>query len=202
MTAGEIVVVSAGVGTPSSSQLLGERLGQAAQRALVADGVRVELRHIELRTLASDLAHQLVTQVPSPALSDAYAALGRAVGVIVVSPVFNASYSGLFKQFFDLLDEGTMAGRPVLLAATGGTARHSLVIDTALLPLFHYLKASIAPLGVFAATADWGEASGHLAARIEAASRAFAELVAQRPGLPVADEFELDAGFTDLLRGS
>ncbi|MFT4217856.1 MAG: NAD(P)H-dependent oxidoreductase [Micropruina sp.] len=199
---GELVVVSAGIATPSSSQLLGERLADASARFLAASDTPVTVRHIELRTLASHLAHQLVSQVPSPALSDAYAALGRAVGVIVVSPVFNASYSGLFKLFFDLLDEDAMNARPVLLAATGGTARHSLVIDTALLPLFHYLKATVAPLGVFAATADWGDPSGHLAARIDAAARAFAELVVSRPGTPVADEFELDAGFTDLLRGS
>lgn len=199
---GALVVISAGIATPSSSQLLGERLADASARFLAASGTPVTVRHIELRTLATDLAHQLVSQVPSPALSDAYAAVGRAIGVIVVTPVFNASYSGLFKQFFDLLDEGAMAGRPVLLSATGGTARHSLVIDTALLPLFHYLKAVVAPLGVFAATGDWGDVSGHLGARIDAASREFAELVTRRPGAPVADEFELDADFTDLLRRS
>lgn len=196
-----LVVVSAGVGTPSSSQLLGDQLGGAAARLLTVAGRPVELRHVQLRTLATDLAHQLVTSVPSPALAEAYAAIGRAVGVIVVTPVFNASYSGLFKLFFDLLGEDAMAARPVLLAATGGTARHSLVIDTALLPMFHYLKAVIAPVGVFAATADWGDAAGQLSARIEAAARAFAELVVERPGRPVPDEFGGDLDFADLLRG-
>lgn len=197
-----LVVISAGVATPSSSQLLGERLAQASQRFLATAGNPVEVRHLELRTLASDLANQLVSHVPSQALSDAYAAVGSAVGVIVVTPVFNASYSGLFKLFFDLLEEGTMAARPVLLAATGGTARHSLVIDTAMLPLFHYLKAAIAPLGVFAATGDWGDPSGHLDARIEAASRAFAELVVQHPGTEAAeDEFGAGIDFADLLKG-
>lgn len=196
-----LVVISAGVGTPSSSQLLGEQLGRAAQRLLAAAGHPVEVRHIELRTLASDLAHQLVTHVPSPALHEVYGEVGRSVGVVVVSPVFNASYSGLFKLFFDLLDEGVMAGRPVLLAATGGTARHSLVIDTAMLPLFHYLKGVIAPIGVFAATADWGDAAGQLGARIESAAREFAHLVADRPGVPVEDEFSGEIDFADLLRG-
>ena len=196
-----LVVISAGVGNPSSSQLLGQQLGQAARRLLAAAGHPVELRHIELRTLASDLAHQLVTHVPSPALTEAYGQVGRTVGVIVVSPVFNASYSGLFKLFFDLLDEGAMADRPVLLAATGGTVRHSLVIDTAMLPLFHYLKAVVAPVGVFAATADWGDAAGQLSARIESAARGFAQLVAERPGIPVEDEFGGDIDFADLLRG-
>lgn len=201
MTAPTVVVISAGVATPSSSQLLAERLAQASQRVLATAGSPVEVRHIELRTLASDLAHQLVSHVPSQALADAYAAVGSAVGVIVVTPVFNASYSGLFKLFFDLLEEGTMAARPVLLAATGGTARHSLVIDTAMLPLFHYLKATIAPLGVFAATGDWGDPSGHLGARIDAAARAFAELVVQRPGTEASDEFGAGINFADLLKG-
>ncbi|HVK45686.1 MAG TPA: CE1759 family FMN reductase [Micropruina sp.] len=197
-----VMVISAGVATPSSSQLLGDQLGTATHRVLAAAGRPVEIRQIELRTLASDLAHQLVTHVPSPRLTEVYGEVGRAVGVIVVSPVFNASYSGLFKLFFDLLDEGVMAGRPVLLAATGGTARHSLVIDTAMLPLFHYLKAVIAPIGVFAATADWGDAAGQLSARVESAARAFAQLVAERPGAPVEDEFAGGIDFADLLRGA
>lgn len=197
-----VVVITAGVGTPSSSQLLGAQLGNATQRVLAAAGRPIEPVSIELRTLASDLAHQLTAHVPSPKLTQVYGAIGRAVGVIVVTPVFNASYSGLFKLFFDLMDEGVMAGRPVLLAATGGTARHSLVIDTALLPLFHYLKAAIAPIGVFAATGDWGDSSGQLSARIESAARAFGQLVVEHPGTPVEGEFAGDIDFENLLRGA
>lgn len=197
-----IVVISAGVGTPSSSLLLGEQLGKATQRVLAAAGKPVEVVSIELRTLATDLAHQLTTHVPSAALTEAYGTVGRAVGVIVVSPVFNASYSGLFKMFFDLMDEGVMAGRPVLLAATGGSARHSLVIATAMLPLFHYLKAAVTPTGVFAATADWGDSAGQLRSRIESAGREFAQLVAEHPGVPMQDEFGDDIDFADLLRGA
>ena len=192
-----LVVISAGVGTPSSSQLLADRLAQASRRVLATAGAPVEVRHIELRTLAAELAHHLTSHVPSPALADAYAAVGRAVGVIVVSPVFNASYSGLFKMFFDLMDEGVMAGRPVLLAATGGSARHSLVIATAMLPLFHYLKAAVTPTGVFAATADWGDSAGQLRSRIESAGREFAQLVAEHPGAPAHDEFGGDIDFAE-----
>lgn len=197
-----VLVLSAGVATPSSSQLLGEQLGAATKRLLAAAERPVEVAHVELRTLANDLAHRLTTSVASPELSQVFGELGRAVGVIAVTPVFNASYSGLFKLFFDLLDEGSMAGRPVLLAATGGTARHSLVIDTAMLPMMYYLKAAVAPTGVFAATADWGDPSGRLAARIEAAARDFAQLVAERPGAPVPAEFGDGIDFADLLRGS
>jgi len=194
-----LVVITAGMGTPSTTQLLGERLGAATASALSTAGHEVEVTHLELRTIGSDLTNYLVSRVPSKPLQDAFATVRAASGVIAVTPVFNASYSGLFKMFFDLLDEGSLKARPALLAATGGTARHSLVIDQAMLPLFHYLKAVVVPTGVFAATADWGESDGRLTRRIEAAGVEFAELVASRPGQAHADEFAAEINFADLL---
>lgn len=99
-------------------------------------------------------------------------------GLVVVTPVFSASYSGLFKSFFDVLDKDVLAGTPVLIAATGGTARHSLVLEHALRPLFAYLRAVVVPTGVYAASEDWG-AEG-LDGRIE---RAAEELAALMTGL-------------------
>ena len=83
-------------------------------------------------------------------------------GLVVVTPVFAASYSGLFKTFFDVLDKDALDGKPVLIAATAGTARHSLVLDHALRPLFAYLHAVVVPTGVFAATDDFGTSGGAL----------------------------------------
>lgn len=77
-------------------------------------------------------------------------------GLIVVTPVFAASYSGLFKSFFDVIDPDALSGKPVLIAATGGTARHSLVLEHAVRPLFAYLRAVVVPTAVFAASEDWG----------------------------------------------
>lgn len=191
-----LVIVTAGMGTPSSSRLLGERLAAATVRAL--PGV-VETRVLELRDLAMDLATYYTAHVASPRLRQAFADLGTASGVIAVSPVLNAGVNGLFKLFFDLLDEGVMAGRPVLLAATGGTARHSLAIDQSMLPLFFYLKATVAPTGVFAATADWGSSDAGLGHRIERAGREFAELVTTRPARDHADEFADVPDFASLL---
>ena len=79
-------------------------------------------------------------------------------GLIAVSPIFNASYSGLFKLFFDVLERDALDGVPVLIGATGGTARHSLALDHALRPLFAYLGALALPTGVYAAAEDWGQA--------------------------------------------
>src|SRR5699024_10130192 len=73
-----------------------------------------------------------------------------------VSPVFNVGPSGLFKMFFDAVDRELWTGKPVLLGATAGTARHSLAIDYALRPMFGYLKAEVVPTAVFAASADFG----------------------------------------------
>lgn len=172
-----VVVVTAGTSIPSSSRLLGERLGEAAAAAAARDGNPVEVTQLELRTLAVSLANHLATRVPDARLRAAFDAVREADGVIAVTPVFNGSYAGLFKLFFDALDEGALAGRPVLLAATGGTPRHSLVVDHALLPLFYYLKAVVAPYPVFAATKDWASPGGKLEKRITRAADAFARLV-------------------------
>ena len=195
-----LVLVTAGTGTPSSSRLLGERLAQASVAAL--DSVRpgTTLTHLELRTLAVDLAQHSATRVPSAALSEAFAAVRAADGVIAVTPVYNGSYTGVFKLFVDALDTDLMRGRPVLLGATGGTARHSFVIDHALVPLFFYLKAPVPPLGVYAATEDWGDAGGRLEQRIQAAAASFAPLVSSSSPSKVSREFE-SPSFEDLLRG-
>ncbi|GHG28027.1 hypothetical protein GCM10018777_49210 [Streptomyces albogriseolus] len=172
-----IVVVSAGLSVPSSTRLLGDRLASAAAASAGADpaGVRV----VELRDLAVQIAHTFTNGFPGPALSEAFDAVTGADGLIVVTPVFSASYSGLFKSFFDALsstDPEALTGTPVLIAATGGSARHSLVLDHALRPLFSYLRAVVVPTGVYAASEDWG-AEG-LNARIGRAAGELAALAA------------------------
>src|SRR5664280_1231046 len=114
---------------------------------------------LELRELAHDITDNLLTGFPGVTLQTAIDAVSSADALIAVTPVFSGSYSGLFKSFFDVLDRDALVGTPVLLAATGGSARHSLVLDYALRPLFAYLKADIVPTGVFAATADSGSDS-------------------------------------------
>ena len=101
-------------------------------------------------------------------------------GLVVVTPIFKASYPGLFKSFFDVLDADVLTGKPVVLAATGGTARHSLAIDFAMRPLFAYMQAMAVPTGVFASPYDWGsEGTNALGDRID---RAVAELVSLLKG--------------------
>ena len=170
-----LAVVSAGLSQPSTTRLLADRLTDGVRAAAAAAGIDVLVEPVELRPLARDLADHLVTGFPSPALESALSTVTRADGLVAVTPVFSASYSGLFKTFFDVVEKDALSGLPTLLGATAGTARHSLVIDHALRPLFAYLRAAVVPTGVFAATDDFGSADHALAPRIE---RAAGEMVA------------------------
>ncbi|MBO3748855.1 FMN reductase [Streptosporangiaceae bacterium NEAU-GS5] len=168
----KLVVISAGLGQPSSTRLLGDRLAQAT-------GVE-DVQVIELRELAVDIANNLVTGFPGARLRAALEAVEAADGLIAVTPIFTASYSGLFKSFIDVLDNTALVGKPVLIAATGGTARHSLALEHAMRPLFTYLRAVVVPTSVYAATEDWGNDTT-LSERID---RAAGELTGLMRALP------------------
>jgi FMN reductase len=172
-----LVVVSAGLSEPSSTRLLADQLADAVRAQVSARGEEVAVEVLELRELAHDLATATTSGVPTPALAAAHGAISAADGLVAVTPVFSASYSGLFKLFVDTLGTDALNGMPVLVAATAGTPRHSLVLDHAMRPLFTYLRAVVVPTGVFAATEDFGDAG--LADRIR---RAASELAAQLVG--------------------
>ena len=207
MSARRIVVVSAGLSVPSSTRLLGDRLGAETLTALQEGGTDAEVEVVELRQHARNLADALVTGFPGAGLQAALDSVAVADGVVAVTPIFAASYSGLFKTFFDVLAEGALDGTPVLLAATAGTARHSLALDHAMRPLFAYLRAVPVPTGVLAATQDWGggdDAGGGLAARIDRAAAELARLVEARPAAQAVDQPDDVRGVTPLgalLRG-
>lgn len=202
-----IVVVTAGLSDPSSTRLLADLLGTATATALTQRGERAVVELVELRPLAHALTDHLLTGFATGDLADALAKVAAADAVIAVTPVFSASYSGLFKTFFDVLETGALDGTPVLVAATAGTARHSLVLEHALRPLFSYLHAVVVPTGVFAASEDWGSggATGDLSRRVDRAAGELAALVAARPRTARLDQFDRDLAamgdFESLLNG-
>jgi FMN reductase len=181
MTTFTVAVVTAGLSQPSSTRLLADQLAGGVRTGAAGRGDRVEVITLELREFAHDITDNLLTGFPSVTLQTAIDAVSSADAVIAVTPVFSGSYSGLFKSFFDVLDREALVGTPVLLAATGGSARHSLVLEYALRPLFSYLKADIVPTGVFAATADFGSDGSDGAGRslADRVGRAAAELLAR-----------------------
>ena len=151
-----LVVVAAGTSVPSSTRMLADQLTKATRGALARHGQDVAVTVLEVRELAHEIVDATFTRFPGEKLKAALEEIGRADGVIAVTPTYNQSYSGLFKALFDVIEPGTIAGVPVALGATGGTARHSLAIDYALRPMFAYLKADVVPTTVFAASEDFG----------------------------------------------
>ncbi|WP_431035813.1 FMN reductase [Streptomyces sp. P6-2-1] len=202
----KLVVVSAGLSVPSSTRLLADRLAEATRLAVAErdPDERVETESIELRDHAKDIANTFVTGFPPPKLEEALEHVTRADGLIVVTPIFSASYSGLFKSFFDVLDQDALTGKPVVIAATGGSPRHSLALEHALRPLFAYLRAVVVPTGVYAASEDWGSegaADGPLASRMARAAGELASLTCgtgSRPG-PPRDAFDEVVPFAEQL---
>lgn len=207
-----VVVVTAGLTVPSSTRLLAEQIAGAVTSQVGARGEAVEVEYVELRELAGDLARFMTTGgLATSQLARAREAVSTADGLVAVTPVFSASYSGLFKMFFDALEPEALTGLPVLVGATAGSARHSLVLDHALRPLFAHLRAVVVPTGIFAATEDFGGATG-LAERIARAAAELAALVVGRadhvagfaPDLAARPRRTADAGetgFEALLRG-
>ena len=175
-----VMVLTAGLSQPSSTRLLGDRLAAAVQSAAAAHGAEVELEVVELREHARDLTNQLLTGFATGALTGVQERVQQADALVVVTPIFSASYSGLFKMFFDVLPPGSLVGKPTLIAATAGTARHSLALEHALRPLFAYLRAVVVPTAVFAATEDWAD-GGALDERVARAAEELASLLRPVP---------------------
>jgi FMN reductase len=206
MAAANIVVVTAGIGEPSATRLLADRLAAATERHLSDAGAEPAIEVIELRDHAQDLVNNLLTGFPSPPLQSAIDAVTGSDGLIAVSPIYSATYSGLFKLFFDVLERDGLAGKPVLLAATGGTARHSLALEHAFRPLFGYLGAGTVPTAVYAAAEDWGQAGtradGALVERIDRAAVELARAVAASPRRAGRDPFADPVPFEQLLEAN
>ncbi|MDG4787589.1 FMN reductase [Micromonospora sp. WMMD1102] len=203
MTTRTLVVVSAGLRVPSSTRLLADQLGAATVAELDRRDVPIRTEVVELRDHGHDIVNHLLAGFPPAALKRALDTVAAADGLIVVSPIFNASYSGLFKAFFDVLGDDALVDRPVLIGATGGTARHSLALEHALRPMFSYLRAVVVPTSVFAAPEDWagGSAQGTLRGRIDRAARELADQVARHEPAEAADPFRLTTSFDRLLTG-
>jgi FMN reductase len=204
MTTRTIAVVSAGLSRPSSTRLLAEQLAQATADQLAGRGIQATIEFIELRDHAHQVTDNLLTGFAPAGLRGVVESVTGADGVIAVTPIFNASFSGLFKSFFDVLDDQALADKPVLIAATGGTARHSLALEHALRPMFTYLHADVVGTSVFAATADWAAGEGQdgvrsLRRRIVRAAGELAAEVARRDPATVDDPFELSADFESML---
>ena len=167
-----LVVVSAGTSDPSSTRMLADQVAQRVTDLAGRRGRKVATRVVDLRELATEVTTAMVSQLAGPKLQNAVAALGEADGIVASTPVYAAGASGLFTSFFQVLDSDLLIAKPVVLAATAGTARHALVVDEQLRSLFAYLRTMTVPTSLFAAPEDWSDPA--LARRVD---RAALELV-------------------------
>lgn len=176
-----LFVLTAGLSTPSTTRQVADAIAAAVVDA-AEDRESVQVTTVELRPLAADLARAISTGDVSAKLSEVIGQLKSADGLIAVTPVFKASYSGLFKMFFDVLDTDALVGMPTIVAATAGSARHSLVTEHALRPLLTFMRAVVVPTSLLAATADFGGPAGaELNGRIERAARELVDLMLAPP---------------------
>lgn len=167
-----LVVVNAGMSDPSSTKLLADRAASRVRAVGQARGLETSTTVIDLRELLPELPAALASQHFGERFKGAIAALVDADGIIAAAPVYKAGASGLFTSFFQVLDNDLLIGKPAILAATAGTARHALVVDQEMRSLFAYLRTLTVPTSLFAATEDWQDKA--LTGRID---RAALELV-------------------------
>jgi len=124
---------------------------------LIADAIPCEQRLVELGQLAPHFAGAVWRSQLPDVVERELAAVEQADVLVVATPVYRGSYTGLFKHFFDFIHQDALIDKPVLLAATGGSERHALVIDHQLRPLFSFFQARTLPLGVYATDQDFSD---------------------------------------------
>ena len=162
-----LVAVSGGLQRPSKAAALAEHLMD-----LIAEEVLCEQRLVELGQLAPHLAGATWRSHLPETVERELAAVEQADILVVATPVFRGAYTGLFKHFFDFIDQDALIDKPILLAATGGSERHALMIDHQLRPLFSFFQARTLPLGVYATDKDFLDYRLHNAALIQRAALA------------------------------
>ncbi|MUL63024.1 NADH-dependent FMN reductase [Mycobacterium sp. CBMA 234] len=181
-----IAVINAGVSEQSSTRLLTQRIADKTVETLRNGGTRAKVTVIDLGPIAVDIARSLVSGFPNAAVQAAIEKLAAADAIIAATPVYKAGISGLFKSFADLIDNDLLIAKPVILAATGGTARHAMVVDDHLRPLFAFLRTVPVPTALYAAPEDWG--SPELGARITRAATELAVLLRSHVTREIADD--------------
>jgi len=179
----KLTAFSGGFGYPSTTTQLVN---------LIVDHLGGELdgepNRVELRDVAGDLPDATTMGFPSDKLQEALKQVEQADLLVAASATFRGSYAGLFKAFFDLVDPVAMREKPVILAATGETPRHQLVIDHAMRPLFSYFGCLIVPTSVYATPDDWvigGQPKQELDERVASIGKQARAILGARPKISV-----------------
>ena len=153
-----IVAVSGSLHSPSKTTVLAREILEGFATALrsgAGNELEVETHLIELSDIGREFSGALSRDDLSPIAEDALRRIESATLLIVASPVYRASFTGLFKHVFDFVGQYALIDKPVLLAATGGSDRHALIIEHQFRPLFSFFQAITLPIGVYASDTDF-----------------------------------------------
>ncbi|MGN5764577.1 FMN reductase [Acinetobacter calcoaceticus] len=145
-----IVAVSGGLNSPSKT----ESLVQAILDEL-SEAIDIKVHFVKLSEIGPLLGGAIYRNQLPQRVQDDLAAVEAADALIVGTPVYRASFTGLFKHFFDFVEQTALVDVPVLLAASGGSDRHALVLEHQLRPLFSFFQAQTLPIGVYATDRDF-----------------------------------------------
>jgi FMN reductase len=124
-------------------------LGEIAARGLA------NTRSYDIADTGPYLSNTLSREAATGPLDEVLSAIEAADLLVAATPVYKGSYTGLFKHLFDLLDPKALDGKRIMLAATGGSERHALVIEHQLRPLFAFFGAHVMPVSVYAVNGDF-----------------------------------------------
>ena len=145
-----VVAVSGSLHSPSKTTALVRAILDALEREL-----SIDVHLIELSRVGREFSGALRRDELSAAAEADLRRIEGADLLIVASPVYRASFTGLFKHVFDFVEQYSLVDKPVLLAATGGSDRHALILEHQFRPLFSFFQALTLPLGVYAKDSDF-----------------------------------------------
>jgi len=145
-----VVAVSGSLTDPSRTTALVEAIAAEFGHILPIEAHVIRLNHLGPH-LAGTLSRKQLPDVAEAELER----IEAADLLIVATPVYRASFTGLFKHLFDFIDQYALVDTPVLLSATGGSDRHALIIEHQLRPLFAFFQSIVLPLGVYAQDSDF-----------------------------------------------
>ena len=150
-----IVGISGSLSNPSRTTALVELIvGKTASAVFSKKTI------ITVGDIAPSLGLALNPKLLPEEVSLAYEKLVSADVIVVGTPVYKGSYTGLVKHFFDLLDPKVLSGKVAVLAATGGSDHHSLVLEHQLRPLLSFFGVHTVPTTVYVKDSDFVKEEG------------------------------------------
>lgn len=189
----KLAAVWTGVSSESTTTKLTEQIIKATVEQAAQFGEEVDVVRINLRDHAKSLALSMLTPIQDSALEAAFESVQLADAVVTITPIYKSAPIGIQTLFWQLIEDASLSGKPVLIGATGGTPRHSLAGDYSMRPLLSYLKGQVLPSNIFAATDDWASAGGtsQLRRRINSVARELVTaMLGSRAGLAMNQSLE------------